>query len=177
MHFPLFWQGKNYWKSVVREELLMIATHTTCQKRQWQRLFPRRMMIHHEVVSHPKNIASGRFHCICQFWSFIRKNICLVECPTCITFSHFWGKNYLILDYWAGERFKKSCKNIYPCLLGDFSKFSLKGYCTVYTKSFVFEAAKLLLKSWSLGFDAARLLFSIKYHKNHTIFLNLIKEK
>ena len=27
----------------------------------------------------------------------------------------FWRKNYLILDNWAGERFKKCCKNIYPC--------------------------------------------------------------
>ena len=80
------------WISVVREELLMIATHTTCQKRQWQRLFPRRIIIHHEGVSHPKNFASGRVHCICQFRSFIRKSICLVECPTCITFSHFWGE-------------------------------------------------------------------------------------
>ena len=54
----------------------MIATLThPVKKRQCQKILPRKMIIHHEVVSHPNFFASGRVDYICQFSTFYKKKI------------------------------------------------------------------------------------------------------
>ena len=63
------------------------------------------------------------------------------------------------------------CLKMDPRSFGGLDKTFLRRLL-YNTKSLVFEATRLLLKLWSLGFDNARLLFSIKYHWS---FFNVAK--
>ena len=72
-------------------------------------MFPRRMMIYCEVVSLP--IFWPPAGLIAKVANFISKRNLTGQM---YNVQPFEGKNSLILDNWAGERFKKCCKNLYP---------------------------------------------------------------